>query len=123
MSIEEEVLAAAAARSAALVAGDAEQLKRLHHPSLRWTTHRGEVRDRAAYLAGNEPGTLRWLDQKLSGVDVVVAGTVAVLTAEVTDVVSRDGQPRTFRMRLTLTWVAGPDGWQCLAGHAGPQLD
>jgi hypothetical protein len=123
MSVEDEVLAAAAARSAALVAGDSGRFARLHHPRLRWTTHRGEVRDRAAYLAGNEPGTLRWLDQRLSGVDVQVAGTVAVLTAEVTDVVVRGGESQTFRMRLTLTWVAGPDGWQCLAGHAGPLLE
>lgn len=123
MAVEDEVLTAAVARSAALVAGDAARLGRLHHAQLRWTTHLGVVLDREAYLAGNNPGTLRWLDQQLSGVDVqVVAGAVAVLSAEVTDVVERDGEPRTLRMRLTQTWVAGPEGWQCLAGHAGPLL-
>jgi hypothetical protein len=44
-------LAAAERRSAALVARDAEALRALHHPDLRWTTHRGDVRDRDAYTA------------------------------------------------------------------------
>lgn len=49
---------------------------------------------------------------------MVVAGDTAVLTAAVTDVVSRDGQDQTFHLRLTQTWVRTQGGWRCLAGHA-----
>jgi hypothetical protein len=35
--------------------------------------------------------------------------------------VTRDGQAQTFTLRLTQTWVRSPQGWQCLAGHAGPR--
>ncbi|WP_035849199.1 DUF4440 domain-containing protein [Cryptosporangium arvum] len=34
-------------RSAALAAGDASALEALLHPAFRWTSHRGEVFDRA----------------------------------------------------------------------------
>jgi ketosteroid isomerase-like protein len=61
------------------------------------------------------------VSQRLDDVDVQVAeDRVAVLTARVVDVVVRDGQRRTFGMRLTQTWLRTGDGWVCLAGHAGP---
>ena len=116
-----EVLAAARARADALAAGDRAALGRLLHPQFRWTTHRGAVLDRDAYLAGNVDGGLTWRSQRLDDVDVQVAeDRVAVLTAWVTDLVVRDGEPQTFRMRLTQTWLRTGDGWVCLAGHAGP---
>ncbi|HET6532373.1 MAG TPA: nuclear transport factor 2 family protein [Actinoplanes sp.] len=116
-----EVVAAAQARARALAAGDRAALTRLLHPQFRWTTHRGAVLDRAAYLEANTGSGLAWVSQQLDDVDVqVVDDRVAVLTAWVTDVVARDGPERTFRMRLTQTWVRTWDGWVCLAGHAGP---
>jgi len=49
---------------------------------------------------------------------------VQVLDAEqglhLGDEVVRDGEPQTFRMRLTQIWLRTGDGWVCLAGHAGP---
>jgi hypothetical protein len=41
LSSHEEILAAAERRSAALVARDAEALRELHHPDLRWSIMRG----------------------------------------------------------------------------------
>jgi hypothetical protein len=118
------VVAAARARSAALVAGDRERLAALLHPRLRWTTHRGVVLDRERYLAGNVGGGLVWLEQTLHDIDIqTVENAVAVLTALVVDVVSRDGRRETFRMRLTQTWVKDAAGWRCLSGHAGPPVD
>ncbi len=109
---------AAARRAAALAAGDAAALRQLMHPDLQWTTFRGEVLGYEAYIAGNTGGDLRWRAQRLEGVKVTVAGDVAVLTASVTDEVSRDGRGHVFHLRLTLTWVHTPQGWRCLAGHA-----
>ncbi len=117
------VLAAARDRAAALERGDRAALLRLLHPRFRWTTHRGTVLDRDAYLAGNVGGDLTWVSQTLDDVDVqVVDDVVAVLTARVTDVVVRDGAEQAFRMRLSQTWVRDGAAWVCLAGHAGPVI-
>jgi Domain of unknown function (DUF4440) len=118
------VVAAARERAQALARGDRDGLLRLLHPRFRWTTHRGAVLDRDAYVAGNVGGDLTWVSQRLDDVDVQVVGdAVAVLTALVTDVVVREGSERTFRMRLSQTWVRDGGGWVCLAGHAGPVVD
>ena len=119
--VKEAVVAAARARSAALVSGDRRRLAELLHPQLRWTTHRGVVLDREAYLASNLGGGLVWVEQTLHDLDVQVVGdAVAVLTALVVDVVDRNGSPETYRLRLTQTWVNAAGRWQCLSGHAGP---
>lgn len=119
----DDVLDAAHARAAALVAGDAAALRSLLHPDLRWTTHRGDVLDREGYIAANTGGALQWKGQSLDGAEVVVAGDTAVLVATVVDVVERDGAAQMFRLRLTQTWVRADGRWQCLAGHAGPSVD
>ena len=115
---EEEVAGAALRRAAALAAGDEAALRLLMHPGLQWTTFRGEVLGYADYIARNTGGNLRWRSQRLDGITVVVAGDTAVLTALVTDEVSRDGKDQVFQLRLTQTWVRTPEGWRCLAGHA-----
>ena len=118
------MLAAAAARADALVRRDAAALERLLHPALRWTTYRGDVLDRAAYIEGNTAGELVWRGQRLEGAGVAVDGDTAVLVAVVVDEVERDGERAVFRLRLTQTWVRSGDGaWVCLAGHAGPEVD
>jgi ketosteroid isomerase-like protein len=115
---EQEVTAAATRRAEALAAGDEAALRLLMHPSLQWTNFHGEVLGYEDYIAGNTRGGLRWRSQRLEDVTVVVAGDTAVLTAAVTDEVTRDGHEQSFRLRLTQTWVRTPAGWRCLAGHA-----
>jgi uncharacterized protein DUF4440 len=89
---EEEVAGAALRRAAALAAGDEAALRLLMHPGLQWTTLRGEVLGYAEYIARNTRGRLRWRSQRLDGIAVTVADDTAVLTAMVTDEVSRDGR-------------------------------
>jgi hypothetical protein len=115
---EEEVARAAARRAVALAEGDEAALRQLMHPALRWTTFRGEVLDYEAYITGNTRGDLRWRAQHLEDVQVAVVAGTGILTAAVTDEVSRDWRDQTFRLRLTQTWVRTPQGWRCLAGHA-----
>ena len=117
-SPEDEVIAAALRRAAALADADAAALRLLMHPDLQWTTLRGEVLGYADYIAGNTSGDLRWRAQRLADVKVAVVGDTAVLTAAVTDELTRDGQNMSFTVRLTQTWVRTPAGWRCLAGHA-----
>jgi ketosteroid isomerase-like protein len=120
VSAREDILAAVERRSAALVARDAEALRGLHHPDLRFTTHRGDVRDRDAYIAGNTEGELVWRAQRLVSPDVVVAGDTAIVTGAVEDEFERAGTPGAHTMRLTLVWVRDEAGWRVLAAHAGP---
>jgi hypothetical protein len=120
VSARDEVLAAAARRSAALVARDPVVLAELHHPDLRWTTHRGDVRDRAAYIAGNTEGDLVWRAQDLLEAEVLVVGDTAVLVGVVHDEFERDGEPGASDLPLTLTWVREEATGRVLAAHAGP---
>ena len=121
MSDARSVVEAALARAAALVRGDAETLDLLLHDDFGWTTHRGDVLDKAAYVRRNTDGTTRWLAQELTEPQVTVVGDVAVLRTLVTDRVEGLHGPETFRMPMTQTWVRTPAGWRCLAGHAGPR--
>ena len=114
----EDVIAAAERRARALWGRDADALRAMHHPGLRWTTHRGKVLDRDAYVAGNVGDELVWHSQRLEDVSVVVDGDTAVLVGVVVDEVERDGERAVFRLRLTQTWVRREGRWVCLAGHA-----
>ena len=114
-----DVLTAARRRAEALSSGDPEELRRWLHEGFVWTSHRGEVFDRAAYVEANAH-RLRWVSQELVDPQVTVVGDTAIVVAAVRDVVERDGGPVTFTMRVTQTWIRSADGWQCLAGHAGP---
>ena len=116
------VLAATRARSAALVARDADALRALHHPEFRFTTPRGDVRDRDAYIAGNTVGELVWRAQHLVEHEIAVHGDTAVLVGVVHDEFERAGEPGAHDMRLTLVWVRAEGRWVVLAAHAGPPV-
>lgn len=122
MSDDEEVLAAAAARAEALGSGDVMALERLLHPRFGWTSHIGEIFDRATYLRSNGPGGTRWRGQTLQEPWVTVVGDTGVLRCIARDEVEVDGGRVIYRMLMTQTWVRGTEGWKCLAGHAGPRL-
>src|SRR5690349_4913497 len=109
------VLAATRARSAALVARDAAALRALHHADFRFTTPRGDVRDREAYVAGNTGGELVWRAQRLLEHEIVAAGDTAVLVGVVHDEFERAGTPGAHDMRLTLVWVREHGAWVVLA--------
>jgi hypothetical protein len=122
VSDAEAVIAAAQARARALANGDADELRRLMHPAMRWTTHTGDVLDRETYIDGNTRGSLLWRSQRLRDPIVTVEGDTAILTCIVEDEVEISGEPALHVMRLTQTWVRTDEGWSLLAGHAGPRL-
>ncbi len=123
MRVEQEVVAAAESRAAALAAGDAGRLTDLLHEDFRWTAHVGETYDRAEYVRRNTQGHTVWRSQTLVDPEVVVVGDTAVLYAEVHDVVRSDKDASaTLRMPMTQVWVRSDNGWRCLSGHAGPRL-
>ena len=75
------ILEATRRRSAALVARDADALRALHHPGFRFTTPRGDVRDRDAYILGNTAGEPGAHDMRLTLVWVLENDQWVVLAA------------------------------------------
>jgi Domain of unknown function (DUF4440) len=122
VSDDDEVLGAARARADALGRCDRAALARLLHPRFAWTSHDGQVFDRETYLRANTAGTHEWHGQRLDDPQVVVVGGTAVLRCIVIDDVDAGAGRQTYRMPMTQTWVRSREGWQCLAGHAGPRL-
>jgi Protein of unknown function (DUF664)/Domain of unknown function (DUF4440) len=122
MALEDEVLAATAARADALARGDADALRAHLHPLFAWTSHRGDVFDRETYVRRNTDGALRWHGQTLEGVRVVVVSDTAVLHCTAVDRIEVDGRLEIFRVPMTQSWVRSGEGWLCLAGHAGPRI-
>ncbi|MCO1660111.1 nuclear transport factor 2 family protein [Pseudonocardia humida] len=114
------VLSAARARAEALAERDTSALEALLHPRFRWTSHRGAVQHRDAYVRSNTAAAVRWYGQGLEDPDVVVVGDTAVLTGTVVDDLDPGDGRRTLRMPVTQTWVRLRGRWVCLAGHAGP---
>jgi hypothetical protein len=123
VTVEQEVIGAAEERGRALAAASRADLLALHHPQLRWTSFRGDVFDRDAYVARNTSGPVRWRSQRLEQAEVVCSGDAAVLVAVVVDEVEQDGGVERFRLPLTQTWVRHEGRWVVLAAHAGPRLD
>lgn len=119
----DDVLRAASQRAAALAAGDEARLRALLHPEFSWVSHRGESFDLDSYLASNRRGAISWHGQELRDAEVRVVGDTAVLRCRVVDIVEvGGGEPETFVMPMTQTWVREGGRWLCLAGHAGPRL-
>jgi len=120
---EDEVFSAARVRAVALATGDAETLLRLHHPDFRWLTAAGDQLDRQSYVETYTAGDLRWRSQQLADPDVVIVGDTAVLWCTVEhEMVTPDGVER-FKRRMTQTWSFTPEGWRCIAGHAGHRVE
>jgi hypothetical protein len=119
----EDVLAAAIGRADAMASQDEHHLRELLHPSFCWVSHKGDWFDLKSYLESNRGGSNKWHGQVLHDPDVRVVGDTAVLRCVVTDRVDvGTGQPETFTMPMTQTWVRESDRWLCHAGHAGPRL-
>jgi hypothetical protein len=117
-----QVLKAAHARAAALAAGDARRLGEMLHADFRWTSHTGEIFDRASYIESNSAGRTSRRGQDLGDPEVFVVGDAAVLRTVVADTIDRAGGVETHRMPMTQFWIRTDLGWQCLAGHAGRRL-
>ena len=118
-----EIVEAATARGRALAEQDWPAFEAALHPAFVYTNAQGIRIGRDEYLAFVRDGPLRWREQRLEDVQVVVEEPVAVLTARVIDDVLVDGEPYRLRFATTQTYVRGADGWSYLAGQTGPVAD
>jgi hypothetical protein len=119
----QEVVDAARARGRALAAQDWAAVEAALHSDFVYVNAQGIRLGRDDYLGFVRHGPLRWREQRLQDVEVVVEEPVAVLTALVIDDVLVDGEPCELRFFTTQTYVRGADGWLYLAGQTGPVSD
>ncbi len=118
MSDSEDVIAAAQARAEAMAGKDDIRLRELLHPRFLWISHKGEWFDFDTYLQSNQHGPNAWFGQELHDPQVQVVGDTAVLRCVVEDRVDvGSGEPETFIMPMTQTWVRENGHWLCLAGR------
>jgi len=112
------VAARVAARSAALVAGDADRMSEILSDDFIYTNASGETCDRDEYVASyvGSPD-LVWLDQELSEPVIRVYGDAAVVTLDVHDRATWRGEPFEGDFRSLFVYVRRVGTWRCVAGQ------
>jgi hypothetical protein len=113
-----EIVRLAEARGAALVQQDQAAMERLLADTFRYTNASGAVLSKAEYIEHYVASThMRWTEQALDEVEVVMYGQAAVLTCRVHDVGRYGDEPFDAFYRSTFTWVLDGGAWRCAAGH------
>jgi uncharacterized protein (TIGR02246 family) len=115
---EDAVTALVAARSAALVAGDAEAMAQILADDFTYTNASGDTCDRADYLAGYVTSPdLVWQSQDSTAPEVRVYGDAAVVTLDVSDRATWRGEPFAGEFRSLYVYVRRDRVWRCVAGQ------
>lgn len=105
-------------RSGALVSGDSDRMREILAPDFTYTNASGEVCGRDEYIAAYvESDELVWLSQEPSALSVCVYGDAAVVTLEVHDRATWQGEPFEGHFRSTFVYVRQEVTWRCVAGQ------
>jgi uncharacterized protein (TIGR02246 family) len=117
-SDEEAVAALVAARSAALVSGDAGRMTEILDEEFTYTNASGVSSTREEYVASyvSSPD-LVWLEQRADTPSVRLYGDAAVVTVDVRDRATWQGEPFEGRFRSLFVYVRRDLGWRCVAGQ------
>jgi hypothetical protein len=115
---EDAVAAQVRARSDALVAGDAERMNEILADDFTYTSSSGATCDRAEYVASyvGSPD-LVWLAQESSEPVVRMYGDAAVVTLDVHDRATWQGEPFEGDFRSMFVYVRRDGVWRCVAGQ------
>jgi ketosteroid isomerase-like protein len=111
----EAVLAADAARRAALVAADVDALAPLLDDELVFVHSSGNRDDKARVLAAVGSGAVEYRSIDLDRVVGHVVGDVAYLEGNILMEAVNGGTPTTVDARFLCVWVRSPDGWRLAA--------
>jgi ketosteroid isomerase-like protein len=117
-SPEEELRELLAARTAALVAGDADALQEILADDFVYTNASGVVFDKTAYLGFYvTSGQMRWHSQDLDEIRVRVHASAAVVTCRIHDRASFRGAGFDAWFRSTQVFVNQAGRWRYVAGQ------
>src|SRR4051812_4083631 len=112
---EDAVAALVAARTEALVAGDAERMTGILAEDFIYTNAGGESCDRAEYVAAYvaSPDVV-WISQTSTAPDIRVYGDAAVVRLDVHDRATWSGEPFEGDFRTLSVYVRREGTWQCV---------
>jgi uncharacterized protein (TIGR02246 family) len=115
---EDAVAALVAARSEALVGGDARRMAEILADDFTYTNASGETSGRDEYVASyvGSPD-LVWLAQESSEPVIRVYGDAAVVTLDVHDRATWAGEPFEGHFRSLFVYVRLDGTWRCVAGQ------
>ena len=115
---EEAVAALVSARTDALVGGDTKRMRELLASDFTYTNASGVSCNRDEYVASYVGSSeLVWLAQESSALLVRVYGDVAVVTLDVHDRATWQGEPFEGDFRSLFVYVRRQGTWRCVAGQ------
>ena len=112
------------ARSDALVTGDAERMTEILADDFTYTNASGDSCDRAGYVASYVGSSdLVWLAQESSEPVIRLYGDAAVVTLDVHDRATWQGEPFEGDFRSLFVYVRRDGIWRCVAGQTTSRSD
>ena len=115
MSKTQDLLAADAARRAAMVAADGTALSQYLSADLVWTHSSGRTDDKAAVLDTITSGSVEYLSLDAEDVGTAEHGDICLCFGVVAGRVRKDGAERDLRNKFLSVWKHTDTGWQMLA--------
>lgn len=107
---EEQIRAADARRTAAMVAGDLDTLRELIADDCRYVHSTGVSDTKDGYLASIESGSLAYTWIRTAEHILLAAGDAVLVQHEMRAELVRDGVPKPYRSRAVAVWRTTPDG-------------
>ncbi len=115
---EEGVALLVSARTDAMVRGDVDRMKEILALDFTYTNASGVSCDRDEYLAAYVGSSeLVWLSQEVSDPLVRVYGDAAVVTLDVHDRMTWQGETGGGDFRSIFVYVRSEGTWRCVAGQ------
>ena len=121
---EREVADLVAARTEALLTGDAARMREILSDDFTYTNASGTSCGREDYIASYvvSPDVV-WISQTTSSQLISVHGDAAVVTLDVHDRATWAGEPFEGRFRSLFVYVRRDARWQCVAGQTTTRAD
>ena len=120
-SLDSEIIAAEAARCAAMVANNPAALADVLDDRLQFHHATGAVDDKPGFLAKMSAGRIIYQGVKWSEEEVLALGdNSALLTGRMTTDVKVEGTPKQLNNRVMTVWSRMGDTWRLLAFQSTP---
>jgi hypothetical protein len=118
LALTAHVAAQVAARSEALVSGDADRMSEILGADFTYTNASGRSCGREEYISSYvvSPDVV-WQSQEATTPDIRVYGDAAVVTLDVHDRATWQGEPIEGRFRSLFVYVLRDGRWVCVAGQ------
>ena len=121
---ELEVAALVSARSEALVAGDADRMREVLAGDFTYTNASGVSCGRDDYVASYVASPdIAWISQEATDQQIRMYGDSAVVTLDVHDRATWQGEPFEGDFRSMFVYVRRDGRWWCVAGQTTARSD